>query len=174
LLKLGIATALAALTVAPVAAGAPNPNANERATVKVCKNMKAQMGAQAFNAVFAPATRNPRAALRSCSRQEAAAMQQARVNAAKACKTERGTTPESRAAFRAKYGGGSNAFGKCVSMTARAQNQARREALVQAAQACKTERGTTTESRAAFATKYGGGRNAFGKCVSTAAKAKSA
>jgi hypothetical protein len=174
MLKLGIVTSLVALALAPVAVAAPNENANERATVKVCKNLKAQMGAGAFNAVMAPVTRNPRAALRNCAKREAAAMQAARQNAAQTCKTERGTTPASQAAFRAKYGGGKNAFGKCVSMTARAQNQARRAALVNASQTCKTERGTTDASRAAFVAKYGGGRNAFGKCVSTAAKAQNA
>ena len=175
MLKLGFVTTLVALAIAPVAtAGGPNANANQNAIVKVCKNLKAQTGAQSFNAVFAPQSQNPRAALRNCARKEAAAMRQARVNAAETCKTERGTTPESRAAFRAKYGGGANAFGRCVSQTARAANQARRAALVNAAQACKTERGTTAESRAAFATKYGSGRNAFGKCVSTQAQAQNA
>jgi hypothetical protein len=45
------------------------------------------------------------------------------VSAAKACKAERATDP---AAFKAKYGTNkrkSNAFGKCVSATAKAQNQ---------------------------------------------------
>src|SRR3712207_58047 len=103
--KLGLVTTLAALAIAPVAAAqTPSPNANERATVKICKNMKAQMGAQNFNAVFAPQSRNPRAALRNCARREGNAMEQARVNAARTCKAERGTTPASRAAFRAKYG----------------------------------------------------------------------
>jgi len=42
------------------------------------------------------------------------------LNAARACKAERGTTEETRAAFKAKWGGNANAFGKCVSATARA------------------------------------------------------
>jgi hypothetical protein len=45
------------------------------------------------------------------------------MNAARACKAERGTTEESRAAFRAKYGGNANAFGKCVSTLAKAQDE---------------------------------------------------
>ena len=47
-----------------------------------------------------------------------------RENAAKECKTERGTTAASREAFRVKYGtnkNGRNAFGKCVSQKAQAQ-----------------------------------------------------
>ena len=183
MLKLGLVTTLSALAIAPVAAAqTPNANANERATVKICKNMKAQVGARNFNAVFAPQSRSPRAALRNCARREGNAMQQARVNAAQACKTERGTTPESRAAFRAKYGGGENAFGRCVSMTARAQNQARRAALVNAAQTCRTWKEDAAAFTAAmagtpnagktFAQVFGEGRNAYGKCVSTTAKAQ--
>ena len=51
-------------------------------------------------------------------------------------------------------------------------NQAAAPAAVKA---CRAERGTTTESMAAFADKYGTNknkRNAFGKCVSKAAKQK--
>ena len=50
--------------------------------------------------------------------------QQAEKNAAKACKAERGTTAESIAAFKARYGTNankSNAFGKCVSKLAKQQ-----------------------------------------------------
>ena len=46
-------------------------------------------------------------------------------------------------------------------------------AQVNAAKTCNTERGTTADSRAAFADKYGTGRhnrNAFGRCVSATAK----
>ena len=46
------------------------------------------------------------------------------TNAAKTCKAERGTTAESKAAFAAKYGTNvskKNAFGKCVSKLAKAQ-----------------------------------------------------
>ena len=43
--------------------------------------------------------------------------------AARTCKAERGTTEERRAAFKAKWGGNANAFGKCVSATARAADE---------------------------------------------------
>lgn len=94
-------------------------------------------------------------------------------NAAQECKTERGTTPESREAFRAKYGTGKkgrNAFGKCVSQTSREEAKERREARKNAAKECKTERGETNESRAAFAAKYGTKGNGIGKCVSQKSK----
>ena len=56
---------------------------------------------------------------------ESAEDREATVNAAQACDTERGETADSRAAFNAKYGRNEsdrNAFGKCVSQTARAQD----------------------------------------------------
>jgi hypothetical protein len=61
------------------------------------------------------------------SETDAEASADAKDNAAKACKKERGTTAESIAAFKAKYApvthpNGANAFGKCVSKLAKAQN----------------------------------------------------
>lgn len=74
-------------------------------------------------------------------------------SSAKECKAERGTTDESRDAFRIKYGTGANgrnAFGRCVSIKVRAKAAARRAAL----RSCLAERGRTPESRAAFKDKY--------------------
>ena len=100
-------------------------------------------------------------------------------NPAKACKAERGTTAQSIAAFNAKYGTNANkrnAFGKCVSMKAKQQQEAAEQQAAEenAAKKCKAERGTTAQSIAAFNAKYGTNankRNAFGKCVSKLAKA---
>jgi hypothetical protein len=101
-------------------------------------------------------------------------------NASQMCRAERGTTDATRTAFRTKYGtnhNGANAFGKCVSAQAKAlrqMNAQQAKAEVNAAKSCNTERGTTADSRAAFAAKYGTGhnqRNAFGRCVSATAKA---
>ena len=108
-----------------------------------------------------------------------------KTNAAQECRAERGTTPATREAFRVKYGtnrNGKNAFGKCVSQKAKAAKQkadeadaAKIKARKSAAKDCAAERKTL--GREAFAAKYGTNknkRNAFGKCVSKAAKAKSA
>src|SRR5262245_32539775 len=88
--------------------------------------------------------------------------QQATKNAAKKCKAERGTTAESIAAFKTKYGTNANkanAFGKCVSMQTKkiesAEQEKQEQAEDNAAKKCKAERGTTAESIAAFKTKYG-------------------
>jgi len=52
--------------------------------------------------------------------------QSAEKNAAKVCKAERGTTTQTRDAFKEKYGTNANkanAFGKCVSMKAKKELQ---------------------------------------------------
>ena len=108
--------------------------------------------------------------------------QSAEKNAAKACKAERGTTPDSIAKFKEKYApnhpNGANAFGKCVSgMAKKAKEQGaeeQEEARENAAKKCKAERGTTPDSIAKFKEKYApnhpNGANAFGKCVSGKSK----
>jgi hypothetical protein len=95
-----------------------------------------------------------------------------RANASQLCRTERGTTAATRAAFAQKYGTSKNkknAFGKCVSKQAASLQKAGAQAKDDASAACRTEQGTTAETQAAFADKYGTGKNkknAFGKCVS--------
>jgi hypothetical protein len=119
------------------------------------------------------------------ARDEAAERDSAATGASQACRTERGTTPASEAAFALKYGtnkNGKNAFGKCVSQQAKAAKDAADQKDRQAdtkrksaAKQCADERGTTVASRAAFTKKYGttaSGSNAFGRCVSKVAKAR--
>jgi hypothetical protein len=91
------------------------------------------------------------------------------------CKAEReaAVTPEQKAAFAAKYGAKNNAsaYGKCVSQHAKAQkaeSDEKDQDRVNAAKQCKDERGTTMESKDAFAKEY---RN-FGACVSKKARAQ--
>jgi len=91
------------------------------------------------------------------------------------CKKERdeAVTDEQKAAFATKYGAknSNSAYGKCVSSKAKANKDEADEndqERINAAKACKTERGTTTEKQQAFKTKY---RN-FGKCVSEKARAQ--
>ena len=110
----------------------------------------------------------------------AAPGQSADKNAAKKCKAERGTTEQTIAAFKEKYGTNknkANAVGKCVSAQvkkAEEQEAEEQEAEENASKKCKAERGTTEQSIAAFKAKYGTNANranAFGKCVSKLAKA---
>ena len=95
-----------------------------------------------------------------------------KTSAAKQCRAER--TAIGKDNFKAKYGTNknkSNAFGKCVSKGARDAAAERKAARKSANASCKAEQ---QADPAAFATKYGTGKkhkNAFGKCVSQAAKA---
>ena len=105
--------------------------------------------------------------------------------AEKACRAEQGTTAQSKAAFAEKYGTNKNkknAFGKCVSSKSKGEDddeadedKGEKQDKMNASKKCKAERGTTAASIAAFAEKYGTNKNkknAFGKCVSKAAKQK--
>ena len=69
------------------------------------------------------------------------------------------------AMFKTTYGGGSNAFGMCVSTVAKQQQQNATAAKT----ACAAERAADTS---AFAQKYGS--KGLGKCVSQAAKQRNA
>ena len=143
-----------------------------------CKAELTKLGAADFKSLYAP-NGTQGSAMGKCvsSHQKSAAAN--RVSAQNACAAERDLATD---AFKAAHGGKSfnevygnnendrNAFGKCVSAKASAKDAKQEAATLKASAACKTERGTSTESRTAFNTKYGGKKNAFGKCVSQHAK----
>jgi len=89
------------------------------------------------------------------------------------CRTER--TGMGADAFKQAYGTNknkSNAFGKCVSKRTAKTEDAQAEAHTNAAKDCRTEQ---AGDAAAFTAKYGtnkNGTNAYGKCVSSKAKAQ--
>ena len=89
--------------------------------------------------------------------------------AAKAeCKTERGKSSATREAFTARY----SSMSRCVSRTAAEEATEETKARKNAAHECKEERAL---DRDAFAEKYGTNankKNAYGKCVSSKAKAE--
>jgi len=93
-------------------------------------------------------------------------------NAAKYCKAlKKGAGAEN---FKKLFGGKKNAFGKCVSQTARKNaaedEKQEQEAKQNASQQCRAERQADPQ---AFADKYGTNKNkknAFGKCVSQQAR----
>lgn len=103
---------------------------------------------------------------------------QDRENAARACRALRAQMgPE---LFRTTYGtvqsNRKNAFGRCVSLEARAERQNR----ISAREACSTEQAdpnfAASHDGKSFGEFYGTGpqhRNAFGKCVSSKAKSAS-
>jgi hypothetical protein len=166
-------TLAALLCIVTPAALAVPPDASVSAA---CKAQRNTMGMTAFRLLYAPSGK-PKAAMDACVVQQAQLVSTETKNAAKACKVERGTTAASRTAFEEKYGTNANkknAFGMCVSQTAAAEVAEQQQAIVNAAKACKTERGTTATSRTAFADQYGTNankKNAFGMCVAEKAKA---
>ncbi|HKP88352.1 MAG TPA: hypothetical protein VJT75_00100 [Thermoleophilaceae bacterium] len=98
--------------------------------------------------------------------------QENKQNAQKFCRDLREASGKEN--FRAMFGGGKNAFGKCVSQNAKKDQAQEERAHTNAAKECKAER---EADAAAFAEKYGEGKNhknAYGKCVSQHAKANKA
>ncbi len=145
---------------------ATTPNASQ-----ACKQQREMMGEGAFKATYGTNKRKSNAFGKCVSKMSKAA-QKDQSNAAKECKAEE---EAGAAAFAAKYGtnkNGKNAYGKCVSSQSEKADQKRTEATVSAAKQCKAER---KADPAAFKMKYGTNKskaNAFGKCVSTKAKAQ--
>ncbi|MBI5103640.1 MAG: hypothetical protein HZB46_01370 [Solirubrobacterales bacterium] len=180
-----------AVIAAPNATADDQPTTTDKANAaQECRTERGTTDAsrEAFAAKYGT-NHNKRNAFGKCvtrkAADEAKESEQARTGAAKACDDERGTTPESQAAFAEKYGTNKNkknAYGKCVSQKSKeleqaadAEDKAQAMARRSAARQCDDERGETTASRAAFREKYGTGKtkaNAFGKCVSKLAKAQ--
>jgi len=149
--------ALLALVPAALAAP-PDPSPSP---APLCRQQQASMSAADFAALY-PGSKPKSAFARCLARQTQQASQHA-DNAAKACKAERASLGET--AFNAKWGqnrNDRNAFGKCVSATARGLTVEQQQATLNAAKKCKNMRAS---NRAAFETAYGTRRNAFGKCV---------
>lgn len=166
--KLTLMLVAAGALLVPLNALADDPPAAPSTVAsKTCAMERAAMGTAAFKLLYGT-NANRSNAYGKCVSKNASGARQDVANAAKTCKAERAADP---AAFAAKYGTNrkkSNAYGKCVSTHAKASAREHAAETSSAAKSCKAE---LAADRAAFATKYGSGRNAFGKCV--AAKAKS-
>ena len=166
---------LAALFVlaVPVAYAAPpggqgeeSANASQATSpAALCREQRRQMGMANFRSTYAP-TGSPKVAFDVCVAKLSQTASTNAKNAAKACQAERAKDP---LAFQTKYGKNTNkanAFGKCVSMTARGLTEAQQDATLDAAAACRSERQQMGAD--AFAGKYGTNAkksNAFGKCI---------
>jgi hypothetical protein len=178
--------AVLALLAVPAGAAAKPSNTDQRNAAQECRAERGDTSAtrEAF-AVKYGTNKSKRNAFGKCVSRRALDEEQegevAHKNASKECKAERETL--GKAAFDAKYGTNKskrNAFGKCVSSKARAneaeadaEDQEQIEARKDAAKTCAEERAQI--GREAFAVKYGTNknkRNAFGKCVSKTVKAQ--
>ena len=182
--KSAIAIVLFTLGPPAVAQADGTPSTTDRSNAsQICRTERGTTSAtrEAFAQKYGT-NKNKKNAFGKCVSKQAAAVQkageQARDDASAACRTEQGTTPETQAAFAAKYGTNKNkknAFGKCVSQKAGAKEQQVAEARTDAAKACADERGTTAATQAAFFAKYSTNqnkKNAFGKCVAKQAQAQ--
>jgi hypothetical protein len=143
------------------------PNASQQ-----CRTLRTQMGVALFKTTYGT-NKNKANAFGKCVSQMSKKQSSTEDKAESQCRTEEKADP---AAFKAKYGTNknkSNAFGKCVSSVASKSSQTLTTATVNAAKQCKAERAADA---AAFKAKYGTNKNksnAFGKCVSKLASAKS-
>jgi hypothetical protein len=170
-----VAAAALALPAIALAAGSSPRSAAE----KQCRTELHSMGAAMFKATYGT-NKNGSNAFGKCvshrTAQDNSDQSSSKTSAEQQCRTERSADP---AAFKAKYGTNknqSNAFGKCVSETARTM-ASKAEATqvsdeINAAKQCRTER---SADPAAFKAKYATNKNqsnAFGKCVSETARAK--
>jgi hypothetical protein len=168
---------LGAVAVMAVSASAADGSAKSDAQ-KQCRAERDAMGVQVFRDTYGT-NKNKKNAFGKCvshrTQANKAAAKTAHQNAAKQCKAERKADP---AAFEAKYGTGKkhkNAYGKCVSALAKSKTKkaekSQVKAEINAAKQCKAERKADPD---AFKAKYGTNKNksnAFGKCVSSKAKA---
>jgi hypothetical protein len=133
---------------------------------RTCNSIRSQLGKALFNKTYGK-NANDQNAFGKCVSATAKSQVHNEVSASSSCRSQQSDTT-----FAVNHGGktfeqyygtnadGSNAFGQCVSSTAKASSQAQNKAVVNAARACQTEQ---KANPAAFKTKY----KTFGKCVST-------
>jgi hypothetical protein len=163
---------------APVAAFAdPSPTPAQTANA-MCAAAKTSMGATTFTATYGTNASKSNA-FGKCVSSHAKAAQHAVTNAAKSCKAQAAATD-----FASTHGGktfdqfygssngkGSpqNAMGKCVSQAVQSAVAAQAKASNAALKSCKA---AMKADKAAFATTYGTGKDALGKCVAAKSGSK--
>jgi hypothetical protein len=160
-----------ALATAAASTAAPGLDATKNASV-ACTALKAKLGATTFAQAYSTFGR--------CV-SSLAQVEQQNVNSAQAACT----AEQNDVTFAVSHGGktfgqfygsgpkGKNAFGNCVSTKAKASSQAEQQARPNPSRTCRAQRTAMTVS--VFNQTYGknaSDRNAFGKCVSTQARAQ--
>lgn len=162
----------------PVAAVAADGAAPAPSTVasQICKQEQVTLGAN-FKSTYGT-NANKSNAFGKCVSKWTQAEHQNRLAATAAC-----TAEQADANFAASHGGktfaqfygsgkkGANAMNQCVQSKRAAESAADKQKVVNAARACKAER--KAMGAEPFKAKYGNNANAFGKCVSKLAAAKS-
>jgi hypothetical protein len=170
---------LAALAVAallPVTAFAEDASPADRANgARACQALKASLGATFASTYGTNADRSN--AFGKCVSQWAQRAHANRKAAVAACRTEQADPNfpashdgKSFAQFYGKGKNGGGAFSHCVQSKREAASTEAQEKVENAARKCRAERRSIGAEP--FTAKYGGTRNAFGKCVSKLARAQ--
>lgn len=138
---------------------------------RTCRALRTQLTASVFDQTYGKNT-NDRNAFGKCVSMNAKAQAQNEVSASSTCKAGQSdpnfATSHGGQTFDQTYGTNgdqSNAFGNCVSSTAKAASIAQEHAIARAALACKAAK---KSGPAAFKAKY----KTFGRCVAILAKSK--
>jgi hypothetical protein len=170
--------AVVAVLALPASAMASSSSARSAAE-KQCRTEQQQMGKATFKTTYGT-NKNKSNAFGKCvshrTTQNTSDQNSSQQSAEKQCRAQQSADPD---AFKTQWGTGktgANAFGKCVSQTARSMTHQDVSQQVSdennAARACRSER---SQDPAAFKDKYGTNANksnAFGKCVSKTARAQ--
>jgi len=176
-----IVSLLAALVVPAVSFAVAAPTGQDRENAsRTCKALRASLGDAIFKQTYGTVQSDRRNAFGKCVSQWARSEKLNRQAAQTACEAEK-ADPNFAATHGGKsfdqfYGNGpnfANALKRCISLKTRAAAAEAKSDTVNAAKQCKAERALGAP---AFRAKYGknsNDRNAFGKCVSTLAKAQS-
>jgi hypothetical protein len=179
-MKAMLFAAFLAALIMPAAAFTEDATGQDRENAaRACSALRTSMGLDLFRQTYGTAASNRRNAFGKCVSQWTRAEHQSRQSARSRCSAEQADANFPAAhdgkSFAEFYGTGkgANAFGRCVSGKARSASAEARQDTLNAARTCKSERRTLGVP--AFRAKYGkntNDRNAFGKCVSTLAKAQ--
>ena len=169
--------ATVALTIVPNALAGPAPTASDRSRAlydcqKVRPAMNGAVGAGTFGRAFGTARLARRDAFGRCVSRFTREEHQSRHAAVEACwamqNANADNTGEPDSTPASEPPADRNAFGECVSTAMSGESRSDRRGHVNAARACAAER----ESNPTFAADYGGGRDAYGRCVATKAQAQ--
>jgi len=176
MMKMFVVVGLVAL-VLPVAAFADDGTGEGSSPAAACRAEQAAMGADAFKTAYGT-NADKSNAFGKCVSKKATGRSKSHANAVSACRAEQADT-----AFADSHGGktfdqfygtgkkGANAMNQCIQSKRGAESATDKQKVMNAARACKAER--KAMGAEPFKAKYGNNANAFGKCVSKLAAAKS-
>ena len=177
-LKTLLAAAVVAVAVPVAAAADPGDAADKANGARVCQGLKTSLGEALFKTTYGT-NADKSNAMGKCVAAWTKAEHQKRHASETACKAEQAdpnfATTHDGKTFAQFYGVGKkgvNALQRCIQAKQAAARAAARLATVKAAKACRAERAL---GAAAFTAKYGTNAdksNAFGRCVSKLAAAK--